>query len=203
MRRENGHAFTILGQRMGWFIVAEWFGYGSLFTYLTYKVLEARLSTKKLWMALGGACLGATVFEEILQNMGGMYVYYGYQPLIVLTKLPWWWTPCNAGRCFLAASLAYRLRHELRGWRGIALFALTPASMGGVYGFIALPAWIATNGNYNWWITQIGGLAAIAMGLVLVTLIMKIVLDSDPFDMSGVKAPELTHSARTHQPELV
>ena len=114
-----------------------------------------------------------------------MYLYYGNQPLIVLWKLPWWWTPCNAGGIFLAASIAYRLRHELTGWRGLAMFAITPASMGAVYGFIALPAWIVVNSDYGWWVTQLAGLATIALGLGLVALILRVVLDRDPFDISG------------------
>jgi hypothetical protein len=63
--------------------------------------------------------------------------------------------------------------------------------MSGIYGFIALPAWIVTNGDYNWWLTQLGGLATIALGLVAVTLIMKVVLHRDPFDVSGRKVAEL------------
>lgn len=203
---ENDHAFTILGRQMGWFIVAGWFGFGSLFTYVSYKVFEMRLSTKAIWLAFGAACIGATVFEEILQNLGGMYLYYGNQPLIVLSKLPWWWTPCNAGGVFLAAALAYRLRDSLRGWRGLAMLAITPASMGGVYGFIALPSFIAVNGDYNWWVTQILGLTTIALGLMLVAGIIRIVLNRDPFDLSGAKpaedsAPATQRSAE--QPSLV
>jgi hypothetical protein len=181
----HDHAFTILGRHMGWFIVAGWFGFGSLFMYTSFKVFQLRLSTRAIWLAFFGACLGATVFEEILQNMGGMYVYYGNQPLIVLWKLPWWWTPCNATGVFLAAAIAYRLRDQLRGWRGLAMFAITPAAMGAAYGFIALPSWIVLNGDYSWWITQIGGLASIALGLVAVALIIRLVLDRDPFDLSG------------------
>jgi fermentation-respiration switch protein FrsA (DUF1100 family) len=177
------HAFTILGRQMGWFIVAGWFGFGSLFTYVAYKVFELRLSTRAIWLAFGAACLGATVFEEVLQNLGGMYLYYGNQPLIVLWKLPWWWTPCNAGGVFLAAALAYRLRDALHGWRGLAMLVITPASMGAVYGFIALPSWIVVNGDYGWWVTQLGGLATIALGLVLVALVIRVVLDRDPFDL--------------------
>ena len=157
---ESDHAFTILGRQMGWFIVAGWFGFGSLFMYTSFKVFQLRLSTRAIWLAFFGACLGATVFEEILQNMGGMYVYYANQPLIVLWKLPWWWTPCNATGVFLAAAIAYRLREQLRGWRGLAMFAITPAAMGAAYGFIALPSWIVVNGDYSWWVTQLGGLAS-------------------------------------------
>ncbi len=182
---EGDNAFTIFGRQMGWFIVAGWFGFGSLFMYTTYKVVEARMSTKAIWLSFVAACIGATVFEEILQNMGGMYFYYGNQPLIVLWKLPWWWTPLNAGGVFLAASLAYRFRHELRGWRGLLMFVITPASMAGSYAFAAMPAWMVVNGDYNWWLTQMAGLATIVIGIGAVALVIRLVLDRDPWNWSG------------------
>lgn len=203
---ESDHAFTILGRQMGWFIVAGWFGFGSLFTYEIYKMFERQSSTRTIWLMFLAACLGATVFEEILQNMGGMYLYYGNQPLIVLWKLPWWWTPCNAGGVFLAAALAHRLQHELRGWRGLAMLVITPASVGGVYGFIALPSWIVVNGDYNWWVTQLGGLATIALGIICVAGIIKVVVGRDPFDLSGrdaglaVDAEAADGSSRLREP---
>ena len=96
--------------------------------------------------------------------MGGMYVYYGNQPLIVLWKLPWWWVPCNAAACSSPRPSPTGCGIQLRGWRGLAMFVITPASMGGVYGFIALPSWIVVNADYPWWVTQLGGLATLAMG---------------------------------------
>ena len=55
---ESDHAFTILGRQMGWFIVAGWFGFGSLFMYTSYKVFDLRLSTRMIWLAFFGACVG-------------------------------------------------------------------------------------------------------------------------------------------------
>ena len=182
---QSDEVFTILGRQMGTFIIAGWFGFGSLFMYTIYKVFERGLSTRGIWLAFLAAGIGSIVFEEILQNMGGMYLYYGNQPLIVLWKLPWWWMPCNAGGVFLAAAIAHRLRDSLRGWRGLSMLVITPASMGGVYGFIALPSWIVVNGKYNWWVTQLGGVATLVLGVVLVALIIRLVLDRDPWDLSG------------------
>ena len=180
------HAFTILGRQMGWFIVAGWFGFGSLFMYTSFKVFQLRLSTRAIWLAFFGACLGATVFEEILQNMGGMYVYYA-QPaadraveaaVVVDARAT---RPVSSSRRPSPTDCAT----QLRGWRGLAMFAITPAAMGAAYGFIALPSWIVVNGDYSWWVTQLGGLASIALGLVAVALIIRLVLDRDPFDLSG------------------
>jgi len=197
---ESDQAFNILGRQMGWFIVAGWFGFGSLFMYQTYKVISSGASTKMIWLAFLCACVGATVFEEILQNMGGMYLYYGNQPLIVLWKLPWWWTPCNAGGVFLAAAIASRFGHALTGWKGLAMILITPASVGGFYAAIAMPAWIVTNGDYNWWVTQAGGLLTIAMGLALLAGVIRVVLDRDPFDWSGHDGTAPARSAPTERP---
>jgi hypothetical protein len=182
---ENDHVYTIMGRQMGWFPIIGWFGFAGLSMYVTYRVLERGLSTKAIWLAFAGAGVSATVIEEIWLAMGGMYLYYGNQPLIVLWKQPWWWTPCNAGGVFLAAALAYRLRGKLTGWRGLAMVAIAPASVGAAYGFNSLPSWIVVNGEYNWWVTQLGGLASMALGIVFIAGVIKFVVGRDPLDWSG------------------
>ena len=75
-----------------------------------------------------------------------------------------------------------------------------------IQGFIALPSFIAVNGDYNWLITRIHGLTTIALGLVLVAGIIRIVLNCDPFDLSGAKPAEDSAPARqrsAEQPSLV
>jgi hypothetical protein len=178
----HDHVYTIMGRQMGWFPIIGWFGFAGASMYLIYRVLERGLSTKAIWLGFAAASLSATVIEEIWQAMGGMYVYYGHQPLIVLWKLPWWWTPCNAGGVFLAAAVAYRLRETLTGWRGLAMVAIAPASVAAAYGFNSLPSWIVVNGDYNWWTTQLGGLASIALGIVFIAGVIKIVVGRDPLD---------------------
>jgi hypothetical protein len=176
-----GQSFSILGRTMPVWIVAGWFGYG-VFSVLTFALLNARPTTRTLWLALGGAVLGDVVFEETLLQFG-VYHYYGNQPLVLVAQLPWWWIPCNSVGVTLAGAIAYRFRHRLRGWGALAMVFVTPMSVTGIYGFIALPSWIATNGHYPWLITQVLGLITIVLGVFAFTGVLKLVLNRDPFDL--------------------
>jgi hypothetical protein len=178
----DNHAYTILGRTMPWWIVAGWFGYGA-FNYFIFKLLMANPRTKTLWMMLGAAAIGDVVFEEILLSLG-VYHYYGNQPLIVIAALPWWWIPCNSIGVFLAAALAYRYRESLRGWRSLSMFFITPLSVGAVYGFIALPSWVAVNGHYSWLPTQLLGLLTIVLGIAVFMFILEAVLGRPPLKLN-------------------
>ena len=162
---QSDHAFTILGRQMGWFIVAGWFGYGALFAYLTYKVLEARVSTRD---ALAG----------LLRCLHRRDRLRGDPPEprrhVPLLRQP---AAHRAVEAAVVVDAVQRRRHlpgrvdrlpapqrAARAGAGLAMFAITPASMGAVYGFIALPSWIVVNGDYGWWVTQVAGLATIAFG---------------------------------------
>ncbi|WP_211177145.1 hypothetical protein [Pseudonocardia acidicola] len=181
---ETNHAYTILGREMPWWIVAGWFGYGA-FNFFTFKVLLSNPRTKVLWLMWGGAAAGDVVFEEILLATG-VYHYYGNQPLMITPQLPWWWIPCNSVGVFLAASIAYRYREQMRGWKALGMIVVTPMSVGAVYGFIALPSWIATNSTLPWLPTQLLGLLTIALGVVAYCLILHNVLGRPPFAMDFV-----------------
>lgn len=176
------HSYTILGRTMPWWIIAGWFGYGA-FNFFTFKVLMANPTTKMLWVMWGGAAVGDVFFEEILLHMG-VYHYYGNQPLIVISQLPWWWIPCNSVGVFLAAAIAYRYRDKMRGWRSLGMLFITPMSVGAVYGFIALPSWIAVNANLPWLPTQLLGLVTIALGFAVYMFILDVVLERSPFKLN-------------------
>jgi hypothetical protein len=124
-------------------------------------------------VSLGAAAVLDVIDEEFILNFAGRYVYYGNQPLILISKLPWWWIPCNSIGVFLAASITYRLRDYLQGWRSLAVFFVTPLSVSAVYGAIALPSFIVTNGDYPWLPTQLCGLLTLAQGVMLFAGILK------------------------------
>lgn len=124
------------------------------------------------------------VIEEILLPMG-VYHYYGNQPLIVLNMFPWWWMAPNSVGVFFATVIAHRFQTILTGWKVLSVFLLTPMCVGGVYGFIAFPAWVAVNGDFGWLVTQFLGLLTIAFGFVAFSIILQLVLERDPFQMEG------------------
>jgi|GEM_PF-1280688 len=174
-------AFTIFGRQMGWFILAGWFGAGA-FAALMVLVLRARPTAGQVWAILGVTALSYTIFEEFLVGSGGIYHYYGNQPMW-WHNLPLWWTPCNTIGCaFLPAAFAYRYRALLRGWRAAAMLVVVPASVAGSYAFIAMPSWVVVNGNYPWLPTELAGLGTWLLGLGLIAIIMNLFLGYQPFD---------------------
>lgn len=180
--------FTILGRDMGLFIFVGWMSYGFV-PYAMYKLLTTRPKTKALWVMLLVAGVANVVNEEWLLLFKA-YHYYGNQPLVLGHLLPWWWIPCNAVGSLLAASVAYRYRHLLRGWRAVALFVTSPLCLMGVYGLIAMPGFIAVNGAYPWWVTQILGLAVFALGILVFMAVQHLILQRHPLDFQYVPPEE-------------
>lgn len=175
------HAFDLFGRQMGWFILAGWFGAGAFAVTMT-KALMLRPSAKQVWMLMGATCLSYTIFEELLVGFGGIYHYYGNQPMW-WNNLPLWWTPSNAIGCaLLPAAFAYRYQAQLRGWRASAMLLVVPASVAGSYAFIGMPSWIVVNADYPWLPTELAGLGTWALGIGLVAIIMNLFLGYQPFD---------------------
>jgi hypothetical protein len=176
-----GATFSILGRTMPLWVTAGWFGPG-ISVVILYALLVARPTTRTLWFAWGLALANDVIFEEVLLKFH-VYHYYGNQPLVLISEFPWWWAPCNSVGLILAASIAYRFRFSLRGWKALCMLVVTPMSLTAVYGFIALPSWIATNGNFPWLLTQVLGLVTLALGVFAFMGVLKLVLNRDPFDL--------------------
>jgi len=181
-----GHvAFKILGREMTWFPVTAWFAFGALLTYICFGMMLREVKTKWIWVAFAVAGCMDIVFEEIMLNVRGLYVYYGHQPLVLLTKFPWWWLPINTAGLFLAAALAYRYRQHLHGWKAAIMFPLTPFAYMAVHGFAGMPADAVINGDYSWIITQAGGIATSLLCLVATALMIHLVLERNPFRLNA------------------
>lgn len=177
-------AFTIQGRAMPWFSVVAWYFLGNVMIYGIYKIISRRAATKWLWGVFLLVCALDILCENSALSVHDLYLYYGNQPLWI-GKLPLWFAPSNAGGMFLAAALAYRYEHRLRGWRSLSLIFLTPMSLGGFYAFVSLPAWIVVNGRYSWLLTQGAGLLTVAMGFTAVAMTIHLVLRRDPYDLAG------------------
>lgn len=172
----------ILGREMPpW--IPIWFGYGSLMQ-INLQLLTNKTSTRTLWYFLGLMMVSDLIVEEILLPMG-VYHYFGNQPLVVINKFPWWWMAPNSIGVFLATALAYRYRSYLVGWKVLAVLFLTPMSVGGVYGFICFPVWVAINGDYGWLVTQLLGLLTMALGFLTFAITLEMVLGKNPFDLDS------------------
>jgi hypothetical protein len=177
------HAYTIFGRQMGWFIVAAWFGAGGACATVMLRALQRRPSAGQVWALLAAVAVAYTVLEEILQQVGGMYHYYGNQPMW-WNNLPLWWTPCNTiGSVLLPAAFAIRYRSALTGWRAASMLVVVPAALTGSYATIAMPSWIVVNGDYGWLVTELAGLSTWVLGLGMVAVVMNLFLGYQPFDL--------------------
>lgn len=173
-------AFSIMGRHMTWFTVAVWFAYGSIVAYGSYAFLLRNSSTKKIWCWLGFAGILNILFEEIMLNIPGLYVYYGNQPLILLTKMPWWWLAVNVSGMFISAALTFRLKEYLKGWRAMLAILITPTVYLGSFSFAGMPAAIVVNGQFPWVIMQLGGIITVCFSFVAVLLAIKLLLNKNP-----------------------
>ncbi|MGQ0464200.1 MAG: hypothetical protein ACT4QG_02650 [Sporichthyaceae bacterium] len=181
-------AFEIFGRRMGWFILAAWFGAGA-FAGMMLKALRARPTAKQVWILIAATAISYTIFEEILVTAGGMYHYYGNQPLW-WHSLPLWWTPCNVIGCaLLPAAFAYRYQHLLRGWRASVMVLVVPACVAGGYAFIAMPSWIVVNADYPWLVNEFAGLGTVLLSFGLIAVVMNLFMGYKPFDPDSTPWP--------------
>ena len=190
------HAFTLFGRQMGYFIIAAWFGAG-VFALLMFKILQTRPTARTVWTVLAATCIAYTCFEELLVGAGGMYHYYGNQPMW-WDRLPLWWTPCNTLGCaLLPAAFAVRFLPLLRGWRAAVMLVVVPACLAGGYALIAMPSWVVVNGHYPWLVTQLAGLSTWALGIGTAAVVMKVLLGYEPFDLRS--RPALVEAAPAHK----
>lgn len=178
-------AFVHLGRKMAWHIFGMWFGFAGILGYICYSAISRDVKTKWLWFAFVCAGIANIIIEEILLNMSGIYTYYGHQPLVILTKFPWWWLAVNVSGLFLGASLAHRYRSVFKGWKAVFVLILIPTCYFGGVSFAVMPASVVINGDYPWFVTQLGGLATCVLAIVLTLGTMNLVLKRNPFDMEG------------------
>lgn len=182
--------YYLLGREFDYYVITMWYAFGAILGYIIYVALSHGVKTKVLWIALGLAGIADIIIEEILLNYGGTYTYFGHQPLVLLTKFPWWWLFANVGALFLGASLAYRFRDWFNGWKATLLFILIPVCYIGMWSFAAMPAAFAIQGNFSWLTTQLLGIATCLLALVGTFGTMRLVLLRNPFDMEGLPMEE-------------
>lgn len=166
-----------MGANLNIHVFIVWAAYVAVVGYSFYRALEDGWSEKKLWQLLGLSWLADFFVECLMLGMGGMYVYYGNQPLQVMFGVPLWWMFMNNAALFLGVSIVYRLREQLKGWRSIAVLAILPLVYVGSDLATAMPTSFAINSDYSWYVTQLLGVVTCLLCVALAKGTIKIVLN--------------------------
>ena len=184
--RDPAHTFYFLmGREFDYYIIAMWWPFGAVLGYALYAALLRNAKTSTLWVAFALSGLADIAIEETLLGYGGVYTYFGHQPLVLLNHFPWWWLFVNVSSLYLSVAIAYRLREWLNGWKSVFVLLLMPLCYIGGFGFTGMPAIFAINGDFSPLVTQTAGALSAILSLVMTAGIMAFVLGRSPFALGA------------------
>jgi hypothetical protein len=181
--------FFLMGREFDYYVAVMWWAFGAILGYILYAVLIREVTNKTLWLCLGAAGLADIIVEEALLNYGGIYMYFGHQPLVLITKFPWWWLFSNVSAIFLSIAIAYRYRASLQGWRSIAICGLMPFCYISAFTLSAMPTIFVIQGDFSPLVTQLAGVATCAVALVQTCVMFNLILERNPFDLAESPKP--------------
>lgn len=183
--------FVLMGREFDWYVAIMWWAFGAILGYLLYAVLLRKVKTRTLWFCLLLSGIADIVVEELLLGYGGIYTYYGNQPLVLFRHFPCWWLFVNVASLFLSVSIAYRFRNWFNGWHSVFLLLLMPFCYMGGFAFCGMPAIFAINGIFSPFVTQLVGIVTCVVAMVMTGGTMYIVLGRNPFAMRQKAAADV------------
>ena len=176
--------FFLMGREFDQYVGIMWWAFGAILGYVLYAVLLREVKTSTLWAALAISGIADIVLEEILLGYGGIYTYFGHQPLVLINHFPWWWLFANVSSLFLSVAIAYRFREWFNGWKSVLILALMPFCYIGAFTLSGMPAIFVIQGDFSPLVTQIGGVLTCLIALAQTAAIMYIILGRNPFAVS-------------------
>lgn len=177
----NNLLFLLMGREFDYYVAIMWWAFGAILGYILYAILLRNVNTKILWIALLLAGISDIIIEEILLGYGGIYTYFGNQPLIILFNFPWWWLFANVSAIFLSVAIAYRFKEWFNGIKTLLIFILMPLCYIGAFNFAAMPTIFVINGNFSPLIIQGAGILTSIISVVQISGIMYFILGRNPF----------------------
>ena len=175
--------FILMGREFDWYVAIMWWAFGAILGYILYAALLRRVKTRTLWICLILSGMADIIVEELLLGYGGIYTYYGDQPLVLIKHFPCWWLFVNVASLFLNVAIAYRFRNWFNGWHSIFILFLMPFCYMGGFSFCGMPAIFMINGVFSPFVTQLVGIITCIVSVIMAGGTMYIVLDRNPFAM--------------------
>ncbi|TEA14514.1 hypothetical protein C8034_v003392 [Colletotrichum sidae] len=189
--------FTFLGREFDVFVGIIWWSFGAVLGCCIFGALMRDVSTGTLWKGLALAGLFDIVLEECLLNYGGLYFYYGHQPLVLIAKFPWWWLFCNVSAIFMGIAVTYRYRAWFNGWKSVFVLPILPFCYIGAWSLAAMPTVYAVQADYSPLVTQACGVLTCCIALVQTGVMMDAILDRDPLDVGSGRRNISLQDAKT------
>jgi len=184
--------FFLMGREYDAYVGIMWWAFGAILAYILYAVLLREVSTRTLWLCLGASGAADIILEEILLNYGGIYMYFGHQPLVLFKMFPCWWLFSNVSSLFLSVAIAYRYREWFNGWRSVFVLALMPFCYIGGFTLSAMPTIFVINGDFSPLTTQLAGLCTAAISLIQAGAMMHLILERDPLAVGGAQVGKIS-----------
>lgn len=182
--------FTLLGRDFDIYVGIVWCSFGSALSCVLFAALARNARTGVIWTLLGLAAFSDFVLEECMLNYGGIYTYYGHQPLVLFKLFPCWWAFCNVSGMFFGISIAFRYRESFKGWRSIFLLPLLPWCYVGPQVLAGLPTMYSLQADWSPLVSQLCGITSCCIAIVHTGFVMDALLGRDPLDFAGVAKNE-------------
>jgi len=194
--------FFLMGREFDYYVGVMWWAFGAILGYLLYAVLLREVKTGTLWICLGLSGIADIIIEEILLGYGGIYTYFGHQPLVLIKHFPWWWLFSNVSALFLSVSLAYRYREWFNGWRSVFILALMPFCYIGAFTLSGMPTIFVIQGDFSPLVTQLAGILTCVLSMIQTGVMMHLILGRNPFAFG--EAPQATKlgNGTMHKPAV-
>jgi hypothetical protein len=184
--------FFLMGREYDYYVAIMWWAFGAILGYILYAALLREVKTGTLWICMGLSGLADIIIEETLLNYGGIYTYFGHQPLVLISLFPWWWLFCNVSSIFLSIAITYRYREWFNGWRSVFILALMPFCYIGGFTLSGMPTIFAIQGDFSPAVTQLAGILSCVISLIQTGVMLDLILDRDPIAFGeGPRAAEL------------
>jgi len=190
--------YFLMGREFDYYTIAMWWPFGAILGYILFAALMRKASTGVLWMGFALSGLADILIEETLLRYGGVYTYFGHQPLVLLGHFPWWWLFANVSALYLSAAIAYRFRGWFNGWKSVFILALMPLCYIGGFAFSGLPTIYAIQGNFSPFVTQLAGICTCILALIQTCGIFALILERNPLEFRSVAKNDFGSTLPSH-----
>lgn len=177
----NQILYFLMGREFDYYVISMWWAFGAVLGYIFYAALIRNAKTGTLWKIFVLSGIADILIEETLLRYGGIYTYYGHQPLVLLGHFPWWWMTTNTAALYLSVAISYRYRDWFNGWKSMLILILMPVCYIAGFSFAAMPSMFVIQGDFSPFVTQLGGILTVILSLVLAVGILKLILGRNPF----------------------